>query len=58
MEEREVEREVELAKMKNKLEEVTAQLQEWKDYAFRLAHQVKSLGHEPVPFKTPAMKLQ
>lgn len=58
MEVREVKREEDIGKIKNEaavtraeLDNVRAELIEWKDYAFRLAHQVKSLGHEPVPFK-------
>jgi len=58
MEVREVKREEDISRIKNEaavtrteLYSVRAELIEWKDYAFRLAHQVKSLGHEPVPFK-------
>lgn len=51
MEVREVKRERELSIVKNELQQVRADLVEWKDYAFRLSHQVKSLGAEPVPFK-------
>lgn len=58
MEVREVKREEDIGKIKNEaavtrteLDSVRAELIEWKDYAFRLAHQVKSLGYEPVPFK-------
>ena len=41
------------ANTRAELDSVKAELIEWKDYAFRLAHQVKSLGYEPVPFKLP-----
>lgn len=58
MEVREVKREEDISRIKNEaagtraeLDSVRAELIEWKDYAFRLAHQVKSLGYEPVPFK-------
>jgi hypothetical protein len=50
MEIREVRREQDLAQMKVELESVTAQLKKWKDYAFRLAHQLEAHGLEPVPF--------
>ncbi len=62
MEVRDAKREEDINKIKNEaavtrteLDSVRAELIEWKDYAFRLAHQVKSLGYEPVPFK-PAQK--
>ena len=47
---------VEATNTRAELDSVKAELVEWKDYAFRLAHQVKSLGHEPVPFKLPILR--
>jgi hypothetical protein len=46
---------VDAANTRAELDSVKAELIEWKDYAFRLAHQVKSLGYEPVPFKLPIL---
>jgi hypothetical protein len=39
-----------MANMKNDLDA-------WQDWASRLVHQVRSLGHEPVPFIHPKMKV-
>ena len=47
---------VEATNTRAELDSVKAELVEWKDYAFRLAHQVKSLGYEPVPFKLPILR--
>ncbi len=46
-------RDKDLDKIKEKFAALELELTEWKDYAFRLTHQVKSLGYEPVPFKKP-----
>lgn len=48
---REIKREQELSSLKIKMVSVEASLTEWQGWAERLAYQVKSLGHVPVPFK-------
>lgn len=37
--------------IETELRQVKTDLDEWKDWANRLVHQVKAFGHEPVPFK-------
>lgn len=51
MEEREKKRDVRERQMLFEFEKVKSALADWQDWARRLVHQVKSLGHEPVPFK-------
>jgi len=51
LEEREKRREKAFKEMQDQLTRVSTSLAEWQDWAKRLAHQVKSLGHEPVAFK-------
>ncbi len=55
LDERDQEREKKFVKMQNEFDRVRLELNEWQDWARRLAHQVKSLGHEPVAFK-PILK--
>lgn len=51
MEDREKDREYELGKLRLELENVKSVLADWQDWAWRLAHQLRSLDIEPVPFK-------
>jgi len=57
MEERDKLRKQEIEAIRKELSDVRLEMVEWKDYAIRLVYQVKSLGHEPIPFKpVPASK--
>jgi predicted nucleic acid-binding Zn-ribbon protein len=47
---RDAAREQEIQEIRRRFLELQEELLEWKNYAFRLAHQLKSLGHEPNPF--------
>lgn len=38
--------------LKEQIDELKVELQDWKDWASRLVEQVKGLGHDPVPFKS------
>lgn len=38
-------------RLQHDFDKMTINLAEWQDWARRLSHQVKSLGHEPVAFK-------
>lgn len=57
-EKKERERDVREAEMVAEMQEIRSSLSDWQDWARRLVHQLKSHGHEPVPFKIdPASKL-
>lgn len=48
---RDKDREKQFLELQTKFDQMRIELNEWQDWARRLAHQVKSLGHEPVAFK-------
>lgn len=56
-EEKYTQRELEYKELVNRFDMLEAELLAWKDYAYRLSHQVQSLGHEPVPFKPETKSL-
>lgn len=47
---RDAAREQEIQEIRRRFLALQEELLEWKNYAFRLAHQLKALGHEPTPF--------
>ncbi len=51
MEKREKDRDMREADLLNKVQHLEASLADWQDWANRLVHQLRSLRHEPVPFK-------
>lgn len=53
MEDREVIREAKYTALQERFNVLETNFLKWKDYAYRLSHQVQSLGHEPVPFDPP-----
>lgn len=38
-------------KINEELDELRVELEKWKDWAERLAHQIRDIGHEPVPMR-------